>query len=60
MVGRWVVGGLVGIVGVIGLYMAATVHQPGFYPLGLAVAAACVAYIFRLIGRSYDDRDGSA
>lgn len=58
MVGRWVLGGIVGIVGLIGLGIAATIHQPGFYLLGLAMAGGAVAYIFRLIKRAYDEAEG--
>ncbi len=58
MVGRWVLGGIVGIVGLIGLHIAATVHQPGFYSLGLAMSAGAVIYIFRLIKRAYDEAEG--
>ena len=57
MVGRWILGGLVGVVGVVGLNMAAAIHQPGFYWLGLGIAAAAVAYIFLLVKRSFDERD---
>jgi|JI8StandDraft_1071087.scaffolds.fasta_scaffold1082367_1 hypothetical protein len=57
MVGRWVLGGVVGIVGIVGLNMAATVHQPGFYTLGLGIAGAAVVYIFALVKRSFDERE---
>ena len=57
MVRRWVAGGIVGIVGLIGLNMAATVHQPGFYTLGLAMAGAAIVYIFALVKRSFDEAE---
>jgi hypothetical protein len=57
MVRRWVVGGVVGAIGVVGLNMAATIHQPGFYWLGLGIAGAAVVYIFSLIKRSYDEAE---
>ncbi|BBK44735.1 hypothetical protein STVA_47550 [Allostella vacuolata] len=54
MVGQWVLGGLVGIAGIVGLQMAATIHQPGFYTLGLGIAGGAVVYIAFLIKRACD------
>lgn len=54
MVCQWVLGSIVGIVGMIGLFMAATVHQPGFYTLGLLMAAGAVVYIFQMIKKAFD------
>lgn len=54
MVGRWVLGGVVGIVGLIGLFLAATVHEPGFYAFGLLIFAGAVVYLFRMIKQVYD------
>ncbi|BBK35344.1 hypothetical protein STAQ_04220 [Allostella sp. ATCC 35155] len=58
MVRRWVVGGIVGVIGIVGLAMAATIHQTGFYTLGLAMAGAAIVYIFALIKRSFDEAEG--
>ncbi|MCC7271780.1 MAG: hypothetical protein IT561_03865 [Alphaproteobacteria bacterium] len=55
MVGRWLLGGIVGIIGIIGLFLAATVHTPGFYTFGLLLAGAAVVYIFAMIKRSFDE-----
>lgn len=51
-------GGIVGVLGIVGLAMAATIHQPGFYTLGLAMAGAAIIYIFALIKRSFDEAEG--
>jgi hypothetical protein len=51
---KWCAGGFVGILGVIGLILAAHAVDTGIHLFGLAVAAFAVFYIFALIKRSFD------
>jgi hypothetical protein len=51
---KWCAGAFVGILGVIGLFLAARAEDNGIHLFGLAVAAFAVLYIFALIKRSFD------
>jgi hypothetical protein len=53
----WLVGGVVGLVALAGLFVAATAHG-GFWPYaGIVLFALAVLLLFRLIGRAFE-KDG--
>ena len=54
---KWCAGGLVAILGVIGLFLAAGAADQGIYLFGLAVAGFAVFYVFALIKRGFDERE---
>lgn len=55
--GKWIAGGVAGIVALIGLLVASRSHSHSLYIVGLIVGALAVAFIFWMIGRSYDRAD---
>lgn len=54
MMRPWVVGGLVGLVGVLALFVAARAHEDFLAYGGVVVFALAVLFLFRLIGRAYE------
>jgi hypothetical protein len=55
--GRWIAGGIVSLVGLVGLFLAANAADRGIYIFGLALAGFAVVYVFALIRRAFDERD---
>lgn len=51
--GYLVMGALVGVLGILGIVMAANAVDQGIYWFGLALAAFAVFYIFFAINRSH-------
>jgi hypothetical protein len=61
--GKWIVGGIVSLLGLIGLFLAANAKDNGIYLFGFAIAAFAILYVFAAIKQSYDGkpaRDRSA
>lgn len=57
-VARFVIGGLIGLLGLVGLFLAARAHNSdGLHAAGLIVFVFAVLYIFLLIKRGYDLAD---
>jgi uncharacterized membrane protein len=56
MIVRFVIGALVGLLGLVGLFLAAGSHD-GLYEAGLIFFAFAVLFVFWLIKRSYDEAD---
>ncbi|HVR68697.1 MAG TPA: hypothetical protein VMT98_18760 [Verrucomicrobiae bacterium] len=54
--GKWVVGGVVSLLGVIGLFLAANAKDNGIYLFGFAIAAFAIFYVFAAIKQSYDQK----
>lgn len=52
--GKWIVGGILSLLGVIGLFLAANAKDDGIYVFGFAIAAFAVFYVFAAIKQSYD------
>jgi len=52
--GKWIVGGIVSLLGVVGLFLAANARDDGIYLFGLAVAAFAVFYVFTAIKNAFD------
>ena len=48
-IGNWIMGGLFGLVGIIGLFMASGAHDDMFYFSGLLIFVFSIFLIFRLI-----------
>ncbi len=49
--GRWILGGLIGLFGIIGLFLASRAHDPVMYFVGLLFFVFAVLFDFGLIGR---------
>jgi hypothetical protein len=61
--GKWIVGGIVSLLGLIGLFLSANAKDNGIYLFGFAIAAFAIVYVFGAIKQSYDSkpaRDDSA
>lgn len=54
---QWIIGGIIGLVGILGLYVAAHADAPDWYWIGLAVFAVAVAIIFYMVRRACDRAD---
>jgi hypothetical protein len=54
--GIWIVGGIVSLLGLIGLFLAANAKDNGVYLFGFAIAAFAILYVFAAIKQSYDRR----
>src|SRR5215831_14564821 len=54
---RWIGGGLVSLIGIVGLFLAANALDRGIYIFGLALAVFAVTYAFALIRHAFDERD---
>ncbi|MGE0725072.1 MAG: hypothetical protein AB7O45_11900 [Alphaproteobacteria bacterium] len=52
--GTFTLGGLIAILGIVGLFLAANAHDPQMYVVGLIVAAFAVLFDFWLIKRWFD------
>lgn len=50
----WFKGAVVGLIAIAGLIVAAEVHEGFLHYGGFALAALCIFFCFRLIGRAYD------
>ena len=48
--GKWVVGGLVGILGLLGLFAASNADDDNMYLVGLVFFVASIVFVFGLIG----------
>jgi hypothetical protein len=54
---KWIACGLVGVVGVFGLFLAANAHDRGIYIFGLGLAAFAMIYIFAQMKQGFDAND---
>jgi 4-hydroxybenzoate polyprenyltransferase len=57
--GKWIAGGAIGLVGVLGLFLSANAHDTTFYYLGLGVFVAAVLVIGAMMKRHYDMQEGA-
>lgn len=56
--GRWILGGVVGFVGILGLFLAANSHGAhNYYWIGLGLFAVCWLFVFLMVKNSFDRRD---
>jgi hypothetical protein len=54
---KWIVGGLVGVVGIFGLFLAANAEDRGIYVFGLGLAAFAIIYVFGQMKQGFDASD---
>ncbi|HTO82654.1 MAG TPA: hypothetical protein VMQ73_10485 [Methylomirabilota bacterium] len=54
---NWIAGGIVGAIGVVGLFLAANALDRGIYVFGLALAGFAIVFVFTLIRHAFDERD---
>ena len=57
--GKWIAGGLIGLVGVLGLFVSAHAHAGAFYYAGLAVFILAVLIVFAMLKRHFDMTEGA-
>jgi hypothetical protein len=57
--GRWVLGGLIGASGLIGLFFAASGRSQGLHDAGVVFFVFSVLFVFGMIKRGYDRLDES-
>lgn len=55
--GKYIYGALLGLIGLLGLFMAAGAKEGHFYAAGLFMAGFSLAMIFWLVKRSWDAYD---
>lgn len=53
-IGTWITNGIVGVIGILGLFVASRATDSTFYSLGLIVFVLAVAFIFYSIRRAFD------
>jgi hypothetical protein len=58
--GPWIIGGIVVLAGLIGLFLAADAVDDGVYIFGLSLFAFAVLFVFAQIRRAFDARDARA
>jgi hypothetical protein len=54
-IGRWITNGIIGVIGILGLFVASRATDNTFYYLGLIVFVIAVAFIFYSIRRAFDE-----
>lgn len=55
--GKWILGGLIGILALVGLIASANAADQAFYYGGLGVFVVSVLVIFVMIDNAYDDME---
>lgn len=53
----WIVNGLIGLAGIIGLFLAAYAVDSAFYAFGLLLFVFAVAFIFMNIKKAFDEAE---
>ena len=56
-VGSWMINGVVALVGVLGLFLAANAVDGGFYGFGLLLFLFATLFVFANIRNAYDTRE---
>lgn len=54
--GRWIIGGLVTIVGLVALFLASRAEEPAMYYFGLAFFVGSVLFNFLQIKQVFDEQ----
>lgn len=54
---KWIASGIVGVLGIFGLFLAANAGDRGFYLFGVGLAAFAVVYISAQMKQSFDAAD---
>jgi uncharacterized membrane protein (DUF4010 family) len=58
--GPWIIGGIVALAGLLGLFLAADAVDDGVYIFGLGLFAFAVLFVFAQMRRAFDARDARA
>ena len=53
-IGTMIVGAIMVILAICGLFLAAQTHEPSFYTIGLALFVFGAGFVFLLIKQAYD------
>ena len=56
---KWIACGLIGVVGIFGLFLAANAHDRGIYIFGLGLAAFAIIYVFAQMKQGFDASNGA-
>jgi hypothetical protein len=54
---KWIASGLVGVLGIFGLFLAANAEDRGIYVFGLGLAAFAIIYVFAQMKQGFDASD---
>ncbi len=57
--GKWIAGAVIGLIGVLGLFLAAHAHDDALYYAGLAVFVLAVLIIGAMVKRNFDMQEGA-
>lgn len=55
--GKWIIGGVMGLLALLGLYLAAHAVDAVFYWFGLGLTAFALVFVFGLMKRAFDEAD---
>lgn len=58
--GKWIAGGAIGLVGILGLFLSAQAHDATFYWLGIGIFLVAMAVIFFMVKRQFDLSEGAS
>jgi hypothetical protein len=56
---KWITSGIVGVLGLAGLFLAANAHDRGIHVFGLGLAAFAIIYVFAQMKQGFDASDRS-
>lgn len=54
---KWIASGLVGLIGLGGLFLAANAHDRGIHIFGFGLAGFAIVYLFAQMKQGFDARD---
>jgi hypothetical protein len=57
--GKWIGGGIIGLIGILGLFLSAHAHGGAAYYVGIAVFVAAVLAIGAMIKHQFDLAEGT-
>ncbi len=57
---KWIAGGVIGLIGILGLFLSAHAHDTTFYWLGIGVFLVAMAVIFFMMKRQFDLSEGAS
>ena len=57
---KWIGGGVIGLIGILGLFLSAHAHDTTFYYLGLGIFIVAIVVIFFLMKRQFDLSEGAS
>jgi len=54
---KWIACGLIGVLGIFGLFLAANARDRGIYVFGLGLSAFAIIYVFAQMKQGFDASD---